>query len=163
MRLLVYQIKPYDGRPGPVSSHVTLLRVTCRPCARLIKVSSKIYRSLVAMPARTNKHLSKKQRQEPGEPVITRKAAHNLVNALIEQGDCTDLPRAVAILQKINDHMGKPQRVVLCSNCAGKIGVKRCSGCPDTAEARYCSRECQQAAWPSHKAHCGACEIIDVE
>ena len=118
------------------------------------------------MPARTKKHLTKKEQKElrnVEEPVVTRKGAHRLVNILIEQGECKDLPRAVAILQKINDHMGNPQRVVLCSNCAGKIGVKHCSGCPDSPETRYCSRECQKAAWPSHKLLCVGRGVVDVD
>ena len=115
------------------------------------------------MPARTNKHHSKKERRNVDNMLVTRKNAQYLANVLIDQGEVPDLQRVVDMLQKINDHMGNPQRVVLCSNCAKKIGVQHCSGCPDTAHTRYCSRECQTMAWPSHKAHCGARAVVDVE
>ena len=115
------------------------------------------------MPPRTNKHLSKKQRRNVDDLLVSRKGAHHLINRLIDMGECPDLQRAVGMLQIINNQLGNGQLVVLCSNCAKKIGVKHCSGCPDTAETRYCSRGCQQAAWPSHKPHCGARAVINVE
>lgn len=92
--------------------------------------------------------------------MVSRKNAQHLVNALIERGEVTDLSRAVQVLQKINNHLGKESKVVLCSFCATKIGVHVCSGCRAASETRYCSKICQIAAWPAHKKSCG---IIDVE
>jgi len=87
--------------------------------------------------------------------MITLKGAKSLVNKLITAGDCTDVDRAVRFLQAINDKVGRDRKIVLCSMCAKMIGTKKCSGCPET-ETRYCSRSCQVAAWPSHKASCRA-------
>ncbi|KAI0767208.1 hypothetical protein C8Q74DRAFT_1219145 [Fomes fomentarius] len=46
-------------------------------------------------------------------------------------------------------------RCAYCLNGPAQLGrpVKRCRGC---ALEMYCSRECQRAAWPSHKPHCKA-------
>ena len=89
--------------------------------------------------------------------LVSRKNAKYLVNALIIQGSCTDIDRAVRVLQQINDSVGAGGRIVVCNACARMIGVKRCSGC----STRYCSRECQVAAWPSHKACCGAAKHVE--
>jgi len=96
-----------------------------------------------------------KEDLEPGTQLISVKNVKHLLNALITSGDCTDLDRALKIHQDIMDFAldGKP--TILCCVCASKLGVKRCSGCDRSSEARYCSRECQVAAWPTHKAVCG--------
>ncbi len=115
------------------------------------------------MPARKEKHLTKKERKalnSEAEPFISIKGAPRLVNALIDMGECAvGLDNAVKMLQKINDHVKNNKTVVLCSHCAQKIGVKRCSRCPRSSPVRYCSRECQVLAWPAHQETCG----VDVD
>ena len=116
------------------------------------------------MPARTRKHLTKKERQRlhgPRRP--TRKESFYLVNQLIDEHECPNLQYAVEMLQMLNDRMGIPRRVVVCSHCASKIGVRHCSGCPDSPESRYCSQECQKAAWPSHKLLCSRRDVIIID
>ena len=93
--------------------------------------------------------------EEHTAKMVTPGNAKHLINALITAGECTDVDRAVRILQTLNDKMGRDRQVVVCSMCAKMIGIKKCSGCPKTA-TRYCSRACQVAAWPSHKASCRA-------
>lgn len=44
-----------------------------------------------------------------------------------------------------------PDLLKECLSCRGQTGLKRCSGC---MRARFCSSQCQRAAWPSHKADC---------
>ena len=121
------------------------------------------------MQRRTNKHLSKKQRNielgltENGEErLVTVKNARLLSNILIEEGS-GDLGRAVSMLQQINDQLGNEKTIVTCSHCARKIGIKRCAGCSTNSTIRYCSRDCQLAAWPAHKACCGVLKAVDVE
>ena len=121
------------------------------------------------MQRRTNKHLSKKQRNielgltENGEErFITVKNARLLSNILIEEGS-GDLGRAVSMLQQINDQLGNEKTIVTCSHCAKKIGVKRCAGCSTNSTIRYCSRDCQLAAWPAHRGCCGVREAVEVE
>lgn len=112
---------------------------------------------------RTNKHKTggkQKKERDFSNMMVTRKGAQYLTNALIEQGECPGLQRAVDYLQAVNDHVGKGGQVMLCSFCARKIGVQRCSGCRGTANTRYCSKECQLLAWPSHKQ---SCNVLDVE
>lgn len=147
-------------------------RVSARP-ALLVQEGAHLTRFIgdtalnkpTTMPQRrTNKHISQKERaKDQTEKFVSRKNAQYLVNALIDQGSCTDLDRAVKILQKINDQLGKGAPVVVCCHCARKIGVKHCSGCLTTQKASYCSRECQAAAWPTHKDVCGMNTGIDVE
>eukprot|EP00698_Gefionella_okellyi_P022420 TRINITY_DN7428_c0_g1_i1.p1 TRINITY_DN7428_c0_g1~~TRINITY_DN7428_c0_g1_i1.p1 ORF type:complete len:387 (-),score=65.58 TRINITY_DN7428_c0_g1_i1:29-1189(-) len=45
-----------------------------------------------------------------------------------------------------------------CSHC--KIPGKRHKICAGCLEARYCSTDCQRAAWPSHKGSCKKSEIV---
>ncbi len=116
------------------------------------------------MPARTKKHLTKKERQRldySRRP--TRKDTFYMVNQLIDEHDCPDLQQAVELLQSVNDRAGVSRRVVVCFHCARRIGVRRCSGCPDSPESRYCSQECQLASWPSHKLVCARRSVIDVD
>lgn len=44
-------------------------------------------------------------------------------------------------------------RVLSCSRCGKPAATKKCSRC---GCARYCGKECQAAAWPSHKGGCVA-------
>lgn len=88
-------------------------------------------------------------------PFINFKGAKRLINILIESGECKDPGHAIKILQDISDQMDKKQNVVTCAACAQKVGLHKCSGCPKDSKTRYCSRECQLAAWPSHKTSCG--------
>ncbi len=128
---------------------------------------------------RTRKHLSKKEKffakvnpnvnvirvprsELDEEPLIKAKDAPLLINALIETGD-TYVEHAAKVLQNINNQLGNNKMVVICSHCAKKIGIKRCSKCPSTTTIRYCSRECQVWAWPSHKTCCGVQDVVDVE
>lgn len=118
------------------------------------------------MPARTPKHLTKKQRRtlrEIDDPLPTRKEAFRMVNQLIDERAPMYLPHAVEMLQELNDSAGVSRKVVLCFQCAKKIGVRHCSGCPDTPETRYCSKECQLAAWPAHKPFCRGRGVVDVD
>ncbi len=128
---------------------------------------------------RTRKHLSKKEKflanantdfkvtqvlqsELDGELLIPVKKTPLLINALIDQGD-TYVEHAVQVMQKLHDQLGNNKQVVICTTCAKKIGVKRCSQCPSTSTIRYCSRQCQVANWQAHKACCGKKEIVNVE
>jgi len=90
-----------------------------------------------------------------GRPMIRVEDMGCFTNRLIEQGEIDgepiDLDRAVKILQEIYDQTGKAKTAVLCANCTKKIGIKTCSRC---LSASYCSKECQVAAWTSHKTVC---------
>jgi hypothetical protein len=88
------------------------------------------------------------------QPIRVDQLKH-LVNTRIDMDPSTDLKHAMKLLQTMNEELGIKSSVIICSNCAKKIGVKRCSGCSKTSEIRYCSKECQVAAWPSHKGCCG--------
>jgi hypothetical protein len=116
---------------------------------------------------RTNKHQSKRKRnaalgldKDGAEPVITAKGARLLTNALIQQGEGT-LERGLHILQNIHDKLGDTKTIVACAHCAARIGIKRCARCPNASTIRYCSSECQLAAWPAHKAICGVTPCVD--
>ena len=41
----------------------------------------------------------------------------------------------------------------ICSNCTGEGEFKKCTGCNF---ARYCSKKCHAADWPSHRDLCKA-------
>ena len=112
------------------------------------------------MPRNRGKRMSKTDREAlqaeitdvDGEPFATMKGLRILINALIDDGSGT-LERGMAVLQGINKRLDKPKTLIPCSFCGKKVGLKRCSGCSN--HVRYCSRECQLAAWPTHKAACG--------
>jgi hypothetical protein len=113
---------------------------------------------------RTNKHKNKQQKQRDlTGALISRHNAAHLLNALVDQGEVPDLQRGIDLLQSWSNHMGKDQLVVLCSHCAKKIGVRICSGCRGSNETRYCSKECQLADWPAHKATCLGHAVVDVD
>ena len=116
---------------------------------------------------RTNKHQSKRTRnaapgqdKDTSELLLTAKEVRLLYNALIEKGEAT-LDRCVYGLQKIHDSFGDTKTIVTCAHCAARIGIKRCSRCPNASTIRYCSRECQLAAWPAHKAICSVALCVD--
>ncbi|KAI0315470.1 hypothetical protein OF83DRAFT_352828 [Amylostereum chailletii] len=44
-----------------------------------------------------------------------------------------------------------------CSKAAGKASLRKCSACK---MVRYCSQECQRAAWKNHKASCKLNETL---
>ncbi|KAH9839335.1 uncharacterized protein C8Q71DRAFT_748999 [Rhodofomes roseus] len=46
---------------------------------------------------------------------------------------------------------GYSQRCSYCLNAVDKTNLKSCSGC---RMVRYCSRACQENAWPTHRASC---------
>jgi hypothetical protein len=129
---------------------------------------------------RTLKHLSRKERffAEPrpgiklvkvpsseleGQELISAKNMPLLFNQMIDNGDAY-VEHVVQVMQSIHDQLGNDKKVVVCSLCAKRIGVKRCANCPGTT-VRYCSRRCQVADWPQHKACCGERKgnFIDVE
>ena len=85
-----------------------------------------------------------------------------MMNDMIDNGDAY-VEHVVQVIQSIYDQLGINKKVVVCSLCAKRIGVKRCSQCPITSMVRYCSRRCQVAAWPEHKTCCGEKKAIDVE
>lgn len=121
------------------------------------------------MQRRTKKHQSKRQRNaemglgENGEEkLVTFKNALLLCNALIETGS-GDIERSISTMQQISDQLGKKKHIVACCYCAKKLGIKKCSACPKDSKVRYCSRNCQLEAWPTHKELCGVLEAEDVE
>ncbi len=130
---------------------------------------------------RSRKHLSKKEKfsadAEPkpsfkvvevpeseleGKLLIPVKKIPLLFNLLINKED-TNVEHAVKVMQQLHDQLGNNKQFVACAHCAKKIGMKRCAQCPSTTKIRYCSRECQVANWPAHKACCGVKESVNVE
>ena len=131
---------------------------------------------------RTNKHLTKKEKffagvepdpnfhlvnvsnseLEEGEPMMRVKDAAVLVNAMIQQGS-TYVEYGIKTVQRLHDLTGSNKKLVVCACCAKKIGIKRCAQCPSTSTVRYCSRRCQVADWPAHKACCCPQRFIEVE
>jgi hypothetical protein len=76
-----------------------------------------------------------------------------LVNQCIDQGLVIDIHKHAIKMNNSFAAHGVKKHVVVCCVCGAKYGMKRCSGC--SSPARYCSRECQAAVWPKHKAACG--------
>lgn len=115
------------------------------------------------------KHLTEKERQTllretrdiDGEPFATVKGMRVYCNLLIDN-DETTLERCMPILQKCNEQGKNPTTLVPCSFCGKKFGLQQCSGCSRTDNIRYCSRECQLAAWPEHKAVCASKQTLVV-
>lgn len=71
-----------------------------------------------------------------------------------ENKSCS-LDDTLLYLSIVNACMDAKRKITVCSMCAQKIGLHKCSRCPKDSKTRYCSRECQLAAWPSHKTSCG--------
>ena len=132
------------------------------------------------MHRRTNKHSSKRERfddkvtkivkdiksrdlESNEERVMPVKNMKHLLNWRISVDPSVDLGEAVRLLELVNKEYDIHSKVVLCSNCSKKIGVKRCARCLSTSTVRYCSRDCQLAAWPAHRKCCGVIEAVDVE
>ncbi len=88
------------------------------------------------------------------ESTVNIKNVCKLVNILIDDGN-TYVEHAIKVAQRLHDHLGTNKKLVICSLCAKRIGTKQCSQCPSTTTIRYCSRACQVADWPAHKACCG--------
>ena len=86
---------------------------------------------------------------------LTIQGVKLLANNLIEDGSCTNLDLAMDFLNELNEKLVKKSLIMLCSACAGKIGIKKCAACPKNSKIRYCSRECQVSDWPVHKMSCG--------
>lgn len=108
---------------------------------------------------RTNKHKVRKVKPDTkpvnsGDEWLTIKQCKLLANVLIEEGSCKDVERILYVLKEWNNTNVSKTCVILCAMCAEKIGIKKCSRCPRNSEIRYCSRECQVAAWPSHRICC---------
>jgi hypothetical protein len=122
---------------------------------------------------RTNKHRSSKDKlgivTRDGEPFIPVDRAKYLLNQLIDTEPTADLERGLRMIEAMNKHCGINRKVTLCSCCAKKIGLMKCTGCLRSVDIRYCSKECQLADWPAHKALCGSpcverdVQVIDVE
>ena len=96
-----------------------------------------------------------------GELCVTLKYVKNKINELIKDDPSSNFEKVFNELKRMGDKMTPPVLVIPCSYCAKMIGVKKCAKCPRSTEIRYCSRECQVAAWPSHKAFHKV--VIDVE
>ena len=76
------------------------------------------------------------------------------VNDTIREECQGSFERGMRLLQSVEDDLFKRGKTIVpCSVCAKKIGLKRCGACPQSTE-RYCSRECQVAAWPAHRPVC---------
>jgi len=98
-----------------------------------------------------------------GEPCSTLSGVRIMYNELIDQGQVT-LDDAMLCLQLIYVSAEARKTVTPCSFCGKKVGVQQCSGCPKTSDVRFCSRECQTAAWPKHRAVCASKrQVLDVE
>ena len=85
---------------------------------------------------------------------MTLRDLRHLTNALIDSGD-TYIEHGIKVIQNINAQVDGDLVITVCSLCAKKIGIKRCAACPRDNGIRYCSRRCQLAHWPQHKAVCG--------
>lgn len=74
-------------------------------------------------------------------------------NLLLEHDNKPEV--AVMQLQALCDKLCAGKKIHLCSHCAMLIGDKRCGGCLKRGvETYYCSRECQEEAWPAHRLTC---------
>jgi hypothetical protein len=121
------------------------------------------------MSGRTNKHKQKGSKRERllqsaidttrvvHDPYKDAKLAPHVINAAIDSPECDagGLERGLRIMAVVNEALGLDRTVVACALCARKLGVKRCAACPRNNALRYCSRECQIAHWPQHRAVCG--------
>lgn len=97
-----------------------------------------------------------------GEPFSTVKGLRIFANALIDNGDAT-LDSCMELLGACNSRLDKKTTITPCSFCGKRLGLQQCSGCSRIDSTRYCSRECQHAAWPLHKTLCRSKQIRDVD
>jgi len=82
------------------------------------------------------------------------KAMVTFTNNLLDDKDKTP-HLAVMQLQALCDKLKIGRKITLCNHCCELIGDKKCEGCAKNhVDTYYCSRECQEAAWPSHKLVC---------
>ena len=91
-----------------------------------------------------------------GEEWITYSEFKRRVNAMIspDTPGCS-LDSGNELLQSVEDQLFQSGKtIVACAVCAQKVGLRRCGECPRSKE-RYCSCECQKAAWSAHKRVCG--------
>jgi len=100
-----------------------------------------------------------------GEPIV--EACGDFINALLansnharQLGDLRPLQRSVlqrakkvGNRSKIESVSKALQAVPICDHC-GAASAQALSVCGGCREVSYCSRECQKAAWPAHKASC---------
>ncbi|KAG2491412.1 hypothetical protein HYH03_010201 [Edaphochlamys debaryana] len=66
---------------------------------------------------------------------------------------CRFHPAIQGLINAAHVHGVRPGREKVCAQCGKDGAPKVCAGCGGAV--RYCSRECQKAHWPSHKAECG--------
>ena len=71
-------------------------------------------------------------------------------------GDKENRPQTAGMqLQALCDKLKIDKTIYLCDHCCSMIGYKKCSGCAkNDMDTYYCSKECQEAAWPSHQLVC---------
>ncbi|KAI4755233.1 hypothetical protein E4T52_12813 [Aureobasidium sp. EXF-3400] len=74
----------------------------------------------------------------------------------------TEPPTKPDDLSNVKTPANKPHNKKKCTNCGNLNAKAHCAGChqaPETdstphVNVRYCTRECQKAHWPSHRAEC---------
>ena len=93
------------------------------------------------------------QANEHTGPGMSLKGLKKHLNGLMALGNCTNAKEFVGMLQA-NVLQDGENDIFLCSHCAKQIGSKYCAGCPKEFSPHYCSRDCQVADWPEHKASC---------
>ena len=97
-----------------------------------------------------------------GEPYTSVNGLRTMFNATIDVGEIT-LQDSLRTLNGIYSKTDTRRTVTPCSFCGKKLGIHLCSGCSKDCNIRYCSQECQKAAWPKHKAVCASRQALDVE
>jgi hypothetical protein len=85
-------------------------------------------------------------------------APHNWSDVYAARKWLKGYEEAYGTLERLNLSQSRRTK---CANC-NTLAEKKCAGCMDAPEYRpdeaafvvYCSRDCQQAHWPGHKAQC---------
>ena len=114
--------------------------------------------SVVTARMRDSKHMC----VVDGESCSTMSGVRIMYNELIDKGQLT-LDDALLALQILYISTDTHRTVTPCSFCGKKLGIEVCSGCSKDCNIRYCSQECQTAAWPKHKAVCASRQVPEVE